>query len=93
MKSGSKRLVGKCLCVDFKPAPAGRTHSRLGITASGKYGSSVKRNRFKRLIREAFRTKRHQWNPLEIHVVPRQFAKTAKFCDIANELTNLLKQK
>jgi ribonuclease P protein component len=93
MKSGSKRLVGRCLCVDFKPALKGRTHSRLGITASGKFGSSVERNRFKRLVREAFRTKRQLWNPQEIHIVPRQLAKSAKFCDIANELIHLLKQK
>jgi ribonuclease P protein component len=93
MKSNSKRLVGKCLCVDLRPSPATKLNSRLGITASGKYGSSVERNRFKRLIREAFRTLRHEWPLLEIHIVPRQFAKSAKFCDIANDLTQLLKKK
>ena len=93
MKANSRRLVGKCLCIDFRPAPESRNFSRLGITASGKFGSSVERNRFKRLVREAFRTLRHQWPPLEIHLVPRQFAKTAKLSDIANDLTNLLKPK
>ena len=91
MKSNSKRLVGRCLCVDFKPTS--KPNSRIGITASGKYGSSVERNRFKRLIREAFRTLRNEWPLLEIHIVPRQFAKSAKFCDIASDLTQMLKPK
>ena len=32
--------------------------SRLGITVSRKFGNSVQRNRFKRLVRESFRTVR-----------------------------------
>jgi ribonuclease P protein component len=86
MKSGSKRLVGRCVCVDYRPS----THSRLGITASGKFGSSVERNRFKRLVREAFRAVRHELPPLDIHIVPRQLAKTAKLVDITTELNQLL---
>ena len=86
MRSRSKRLVGKCLCIDYKSAP----FSRLGITASGKYGSSCERNRFKRLAREAFRTLRATLPPLDLHIVPRQLAKTAKVCDIAEELVQLL---
>jgi|GEM_PF-1186606 len=82
-----KRIVGKYLCIDFRYAPV----SRLGITASTHYGSSPERNRFKRLVREAFRL-----NPsilpqkLEINVAPRKLAKQAVLIDIQEELNRLL---
>lgn len=87
MRSRSKRLVGKCLCIDYRSAGV----ARLGITASGKYGSAVERNRFKRQIREVFRTVRGELPRIDVHVVPRQLAKSAKFCDIAEEFLVLLK--
>jgi len=61
----------------------------LGITASGRYGSSCERNRFKRLIREAFRLNRSRLPAAELHIVPRQHAKEAKLNEIATELTEL----
>lgn len=49
----------------------GQTRPRLGIAATRKYGSSVQRNRAKRLVREAFR--RHKpAQGLDIVVVPRR---------------------
>ena len=39
------------------PGPAGE--ARLGISVSRRYGNAVHRNRVKRLIREVFRTLRH----------------------------------
>ena len=50
VKAGDRR-VGKFLCIDCRPADK----ATLGITASGQYGNSPERNRFKRLVREAFR--------------------------------------
>src|SRR5579863_6026874 len=84
LKTGSRRFVGKCICIDFKRAENGL--SRLGITASGRYGNSCERNRFKRLAREAFRKTRPAFSPFEIHIIPRQLAKTARFEDIEAEL-------
>ena len=80
------RLVGQFLCIDRKKGES----LRFGITASGRYGNSPERNRFKRLVREAFRTSRHLLpQDIEIHVVPRQRAKSAKMGDIQRELLKL----
>lgn len=81
-----KRLVGKYLCIEYRLAP----RLRLGITASGRYGSSPERNRFKRLIREAFRKSYRHLPKLELNVVPRQSAKQAGGNDILQELNRLL---
>lgn len=82
-----KRLIGRYLCIDCRPAPL----SRLGISASTHYGSSPERNRFKRLVREAFRLNKAAFSQkLELNVIPRKFAKQAMLADIQNELLKLL---
>jgi ribonuclease P protein component len=82
-----KRQVGRFLCVDCRPA----SKLKLGISASGRYGSSPERSRFKRLVREAFRVSYASLPPLELNVIPRQCAKTASCADIRDELLRLLK--
>jgi len=65
---------------------------KLGISASTRFGSSPQRNRFKRLVREAFRISYHRLPSLELNVIPRQCAKNAHCKDIENELTRLLNE-
>jgi ribonuclease P protein component len=87
LKHQGHRLVGRLLCVDLREGH----HLRFGITASKRYGNAPERNRFKRLVREAFRTARHLLPPnLEFNVAPRQKAKEAKMQDIQQELLYLL---
>ncbi|MBN2292748.1 MAG: ribonuclease P protein component [Pirellulales bacterium] len=50
----------------------GLDHPRLGLSVSRKVGRAVVRNRWKRLIREAFRLSRHQLpDGVDFVVIPR----------------------
>jgi len=52
-----------------------RGESRLGITVSSKVGNALVRNRIKRVVREFFRRRRHDWlPPSDIVVIARKGA-------------------
>jgi len=67
----------------------GLEHARLGLSVSRKVGNAVTRNRWKRLIREAFRLSRKEL-PVGIDFVvrPQKEAK-AEFQAITNSLKSL----
>lgn len=50
----------------------GREHLRLGLSVSRKVGPAVRRNRLRRLYREAFRLTRHEMpGGLDLILIPR----------------------
>lgn len=84
-RKGSKR-VGRYILVDFRAN--GFASSRLGITCSRKYGCAVERNRFKRMVRHAFRTSEIP-KGFDFNVRPRSLAKGASAVTIQKELLQL----
>lgn len=48
------------------------TTPRLAVTISARYGNAVKRNRFRRWLREQFRTHKKELSGLDLHFVAKQ---------------------
>lgn len=87
----SKRYVGYWTIIDARKTQYPLT--RLGITASRHYGIAVARNRFKRIVREAFRLCYSQLQVgFDLNIKPRQAANKAKPANIQAELLKFLSQ-
>ncbi|MHB0961374.1 MAG: ribonuclease P protein component [Pirellulaceae bacterium] len=70
-------------------AANGLAHARLGLSVSRRVGNAVVRNRWKRIIREAFRTLRAELPAgLDLVVRPRRGAHP-RFADVAWSLPRL----
>ena len=84
-----RRRRGGCLTVCY--AANSLSHSRLGIALRRGWSGAVARNRAKRLVREAFRTHKHELpKGLDLVVVPVTDWRAPGVEEIAAELTRLL---
>jgi ribonuclease P protein component len=88
MASSNRRYNGKWIVVEIRANQL--TQPRLGVTVTKRYGKSHDRNRFKRIVREAFRLCRQNFNiGLDLNVRPRSIANEAKTDDVLRDLLAL----
>lgn len=91
IKKYGKRVTGRAVVFDILSEKF--PYRRLGITASKRFGNAIARNRFKRLIREAFRLHQYRLPPgLLVHVSPHSQAPDPSFQEILNDFTLLYAQ-
>lgn len=84
------RLRGRLMTVFVVPNQGAM--SRLGVAATRKLGSAVRRNRAKRLVREVFRRQRPK-NGWDIVVVPQAQMLTARFADVEADYCSILRRR
>jgi ribonuclease P protein component len=83
------RYVGHWIALDVRSNEGAMT--RLGITVMRRYGKAHDRNRFKRIVRAAFRLCYQQLpTGIDLNVKPRSAAHQASSEDIRKELLQLL---
>ncbi len=85
-----KSFANRQFVVYFIPSN-GLNHFRIGISVSKKLGNAVTRNRMKRLIREAIRSKLHRfYTDADIVVIVRKPAVDMDFHQINRSLDHVL---
>jgi len=73
--------------------PATNAGPRLGVSVSKDHGGAVRRNKLKRLLREAFRLERHQFPPdLDLVLIPRQRVEDFPLEAMRRELVDLVER-
>jgi ribonuclease P protein component len=85
-----QRRIGELLIVEVLAWRNTRRPTQLGLTVSRKFGDSVHRNRFKRLVREAFRRHQHSLPAAMAFVIsPRSAALGCDGAALEEELLRL----
>ena len=88
VKKYGKRITGRTVIFDVLTEKF--PYRLLGVTASKRFGNAVARNRFKRLICEAFRTQQYLLPPgLIINVSPRTNDSMPTFQEILEDFSLL----
>ena len=70
-----------------------RGEARVGMATPRGYGKAVRRNRFRRLVREAFRHVRHQLGSYDYLVSPRRHLERPTLAGIRADLLGTLSRR
>lgn len=85
-----RRVPGRHVVVFVLPRERG--FPRLGITATRRVGSAVRRNRARRLVREAFRLHQHELPAWDIVVNVKPSATGCHYDEIERDLLRALRR-
>ncbi|WP_372370885.1 ribonuclease P protein component [Candidatus Uabimicrobium sp. HlEnr_7] len=66
--------------------------TRIGIVVGRKYGKAHERNKFKRIVREAFRLYDQQNFPMDIVILPLKRNKSLQYEDLSKDIWQLLRK-
>jgi ribonuclease P protein component len=87
-----KKLETRSLLILVYPGRKGRT--RLGIAVSKRFGSSVARNRVKRVVREVFRRNRSLFpKSADVVVVPKRVRHHVEYHGLVEEMMALRRRR
>tara|TARA_A100001015_G_scaffold321295_1_gene451286 strand:- start:3131 stop:3613 length:483 start_codon:yes stop_codon:yes gene_type:complete len=87
LKQGGSKYYGKYICFQYtSPLISG---SKIGLTVSKKYGNAVKRNLFKRRMKEMFRQiNTVSQQGVKVNILPLRLASSASFDELKNDWIN-----
>lgn len=89
VQRSASRLTGQFLLIEYRFSQL--PYPRLGITVSKRYGKAHDRNRFKRLVREAFRlSKSGISRAVDLNILPKRGTSPQRLADCTLDFEKLI---
>jgi ribonuclease P protein component len=88
-----QRVVKGCLILNWRIIEGERDASRLGVVTSRKIGGAVIRSRARRLLREVFRRRQHDFlRPVEMVLIARNSIAGKDYSEVERDFLSAARQ-